>query len=520
MRRMSIFNDVLGPVMRGPSSSHTAGSYHIGVTFRHLLGEPPRNVSFKFQPGSSYAKTFRPQGVMQAYACAMMQIPLTDERFFSALDEAKRKNIGLHFEEQPLQYYDHPNSIEIEASGNSGRTISVAARSTGGGTFSIDRLNGWSILLEGKAYELLLECSNRHADAVIKTMRMCSATPSGLKSQKREGRSLIQGTYLSRPGLKDIEMLKDAPGVERIWQTEPVYFVPRGDLLFESAREMVGLAGRNGWTLGETVLEYEASLLGLSREDAMSEMVERLEIMGKSADLGFSDDALQLRLLDQSADKIRAAEREKRVAIGGIHTRAAACAMAVMHTTCSRGVVCAAPTGGAAGAVPGVVLTLMDAYRLTKRKAAMLLFAAAGIGLVTATRATFSAEVAGCQVEIGVAGAMAAAAVVEFAGGSADQAANAAAISLQNTMGSVCDHVQSMCEIPCHTRNAVAASSAFTCADLIIGGYVNPINLDESIDASYSCGRMLPVELRCTAGGGLSKTPSALKMKPRDFSSS
>jgi L-serine dehydratase len=104
---------------------------------------------------------------------------------------------------------------------------------------------------------------------------------------------------------------------------------------------------------------------------------------------------------------------------------------------------------------------------------------------------------------------MAAAAVVEFARGSAQQAADAAAISLQNTMGSVCDLVQGMCEIPCHTRNAVASSNAFVCADLILGGYQNPIPLDETIDAVYAVGRMLPRELRCTALGGLAQTPSA-----------
>jgi L-serine dehydratase len=110
---------------------------------------------------------------------------------------------------------------------------------------------------------------------------------------------------------------------------------------------------------------------------------------------------------------------------------------------------------------------------------------------------------------------MAAAAVVEAAGGSAAQAADAAAISFQNTMGLVCDPVQGAVEIPCHTRNAVAASSAFLCADLILGGYVNPIPLDETIDAVYAVGLMLPAELKCTALGGLSLAPSALNLSPR-----
>lgn len=112
------------------------------------------------------------------------------------------------------------------------------------------------------------------------------------------------------------------------------------------------------------------------------------------------------------------------------------------------------------------------------------------------------------------AGAMAAAAVVEFADGSAQQATDAAAIALQNTMGSVCDSVQGSCEIPCHTRNAVATSNAFVCADLILGGYHNPIPLDETIDATFAVGKTMPIELRCTARGGIAITPSALALKP------
>ena len=108
---------------------------------------------------------------------------------------------------------------------------------------------------------------------------------------------------------------------------------------------------------------------------------------------------------------------------------------------------------------------------------------------------------------------MAAAATVEAAGGTPAQAFDAAAISFQNTMGSVCDLVQGMVEIPCHTRNAVAAASAFVCADLVMGGYENPIPLDETVDAVYQVGRMLPVELRCTALAGLATCPSALAMK-------
>jgi len=89
-----------------------------------------------------------------------------------------------------------------------------------------------------------------------------------------------------------------------------------------------------------------------------------------------------------------------------------------------------------------------------------------------------------------------------------------AAEDLQNTMGTVCDLVQGIVEIPCHTRNAVAASAAFVNADLVLGGYHNPIPLDETIDAVYAVGLVMPAELRVTSLGGLAVTPSA-KASPR-----
>ncbi|NLW61200.1 MAG: serine dehydratase, partial [Synergistaceae bacterium] len=118
-----------------------------------------------------------------------------------------------------------------------------------------------------------------------------------------------------------------------------------------------------------------------------------------------------------------------------------------------------------------------------------------------------------CQVEIGAAGAMGAGAVVEAAGGSARQAADAGAIMFQNAMGLVCDLVQAIVEIPCHTRNGSFASQAFICADMILGGYYNAVHIDDTVDAVYSSGKMLPLELRCTSLGGMAVTPSALSMQ-------
>jgi L-serine dehydratase len=302
-------------------------------------------------------------------------------------------------------------------------------------------------------------------------------------------------------------------GIQRVWTTSPFFFSPLEHPLFKNGEEMISLAIEQNKSLGRIALKYEAQLLGISEEEAIEEMIRRYEIMSSGVEQGLKLKEEGMQLLTPSAYQIWKAEKEGQLAIGGLHTRAAIRALAVMHVNSSMGVVCAAPTGGAAGTLPGVITTLVEEKGLNDLETALAMFSAAGIGLILAMRGTFAAEVAGCQVEIGAAGAMAAAAVVETAGGSAKQAADAASISFQNTMGSVCDLVQGIVEIPCHTRNAAAASSAFICADLILGGYQNPIPLDETIDAVMSVGKMLPSELRCTAMGGLALTPSALAMK-------
>jgi L-serine dehydratase len=295
----------------------------------------------------------------------------------------------------------------------------------------------------------------------------------------------------------------------------PIFRVRKGEALFSSGAEMVRLAGRRRWSLGRAALAYEARLLGIAEKDVVSEVLDRYGIMRDSVRQGLAGRGVRMKLLKPSAGRIFRSEAGGGLPGGGLHARVAARAMAALHVSNSGGVVCAAPTGGSAGVLPGVMVTLAEERGLEGDRLALALLAAAAVGLVVARRATFAAEVAGCQVEIGAAGAMAAAAVVEASGGSAGRAADAAAVALQNTMGSVCDLVQGMCEIPCHTRNAVAASNAFVCADLVIGGYGNPVPLDETVDAAFASGKMLPAELRCTALGGLAVAPSALALKPR-----
>jgi L-serine dehydratase len=453
----SILNDVLGPVMRGPSSSHTAGSYHIAVTARSLLGEEPAAAELTFDPGGSYAETYWQQNADKAFVAGLLGWKLTDERFARALPIAARTGYEIAFRVAKLDRTDHPNMVRIDLRGRSGKSLTLLAKSTGGGTFAVVEVNGRRTAIDGK-----------------KPVRV--------------------------------------PGVGL---AAPVYFLQKGEPLFPDTAGTLAYAKRRRLSLGQAALRYEARLLGIDEDEAEAEMGRRFDIFRASVEEGLNPARVRMALLRPTAHKVLAAEKRGDLALGGRATRAAARALAVLHASNSGGVVCAAPTGGSAGVIPGTIVTQALEKKLSRKAIVEALFAAGAVGLAFVRRATFAAEIAGCQVEIGAAGAMAAAAVVETSGGTAGQACDAAAISLQNSMGSACDLVAGLCEIPCHTRNAAAAASAFICADLILGGYENPIPLDETVDASMAAGCMLPSELRVTSRGGLAVTPSAQALGKR-----
>lgn len=507
---VSIFNDVLGPVMRGQSSSHTAGSYYIGKLLRELAGGAPDEAVITFSPDGSYARVFRAQGSDLAFAAGLLGWSITDDKFHMALEIAEEKNLCIRFQVSPFPEADHPNSVKIALRKTDGKNMTAVAKSIGGGAVKIYRLNDWDIDLDGKNHVMLVPCAESDIPQLRSHLEMISRQ---MTTQEKGDRLLMTATLESSPDPAVRSKIQAVSSVDEIWISSPHVFPQRGHPVFYSAEDIRRIADEEDLSLGKIALRYESVLLGLAEEDCLEEMKKRLGIMQESIKNGFKDQKVDMQLLEASAYQVDQAIKENTVAMGGPHAEAAARAMAVMHTANSMGIVCAAPTGGSAGVLPGVMSVLIEKKGLDETQAALALFAAGAIGLILSIRATFAAEIAGCQVEIGAAGAMGAAAVVEAVGGRVDQALDASAISFQNTMGSVCDLIQGICEIPCHTRNATAASSAFVCADLILGGYRNPIPLDETVDAVFSSGKMLPAELRCTSLGGLAVVPSALRLK-------
>ncbi|MDP6459144.1 MAG: hypothetical protein QGF78_07510, partial [Candidatus Bathyarchaeota archaeon] len=132
-KNVSIFNEVLGPVMHGPSSSHTAASYFIGRLIRNLIDDEPETINITFGEGGSYAEVYSQQGSDLGFATGLMGWEITEERFFDALGEARDSGLSITFTVRVLDENDHPNAIEIRGASTGGREIRVIARSIGGG---------------------------------------------------------------------------------------------------------------------------------------------------------------------------------------------------------------------------------------------------------------------------------------------------------------------------------------------------------------------------------------------------
>jgi len=501
--------------MRGPSSSHTAGAFHIASMARSMLGGSPTKAVLTFDPAGSYAATYVQQGADRAFATGLMGKPLTDESFFTALADARRAGMQIEFQIRALPDADHPNTVQMELEAADSSTLRLLARSIGGGEVEITRVDGRPVLFTGSAHEILAEVPAAAESAARALISADGALLAPLEVSAESGVARLVARRRTPLPSRIRDALRALHASARTWEASPVYFVQTGQPLFGSAAQMVELADERRLSLGQLAVTYESQLLGISETQVMREALRRWDIMAQSVELGLQPDFKGLQLLAPSAGAVFQAEAAGKLSARSLHTRAAARALAVMHVDASMGVVCAAPTGGSAGVIPGAILTIAEERSLTRQQIALALLAAGAIGLIVAQRATFAAEIAGCQVEIGASGAMAAAAVVDALGGSARQACDAAAISFQNTMGSVCDLLHGAVEIPCHTRNAAAAACAFVNADLILGGYANPIPLDETIDAVYSVGLAMPPELRCTSKGGLAVAPSAKAIKPR-----
>ncbi len=284
--------------------------------------------------------------------------------------------------------------------------------------------------------------------------------------------------------------------------------------MFDSLAQMIALAQTQGQPLHAIVIAREMAQSGRDRQTVRDKMYKRLVVMRKSAEEGIARPVRSLSGIS-GGNAWRLWQRLQsgyQPITGPILSRAVARAMAVNEVNAGMGCIVATPTAGSAGILPGVLLTLQEAYGFSDEQLVDALFTASGVGAVIARRASISGAAGGCQAETGSAAAMAAAAAVALLGGSPHQSGQAVAITLKNMLGLVCDPVAGLVEAPCVKRNAAGAAQCFIAVDMALAGIESVIPPDEVIDAMARIGRRMDPRFKETAEGGLATTPTGLRL--------
>lgn len=293
------------------------------------------------------------------------------------------------------------------------------------------------------------------------------------------------------------------------------------DFNYSSVASVTAAAKRNGLPVSALVLKQQAQQLELSEEAVYEHMRANYQVMAECIEPGCRKDLRSTSgLTGGSAYKMRQVSQRGQSLTGSFLSGALYRALAVSELNASMGRIVAAPTAGSCGILPAALLTMQEEKGLSEEACVMSLFTASAVGMVIANNASLAGAQGGCQAECGSAAAMAAAAIVELAGGTPDMVEHAIAIAIKNIMGLVCDPVAGLVEIPCIKRNASGVAGAFVAAELALAGIESAIPADEVIWTMKKVGDSMSSTLKETAEGGLAATPTARKLHEQVFGTS
>lgn len=506
----SIF-DILGPVMTGPSSSHTAGAVRIGLMARNIAGEQPKRACITFY--GSLSETYKGHMTDSGVVAGLLGMDVDDQGIRGALQSARER--GMEIEIRPLSSSDkNPNTIELDLETGTG-TFHIESITVGGGEVLLSFIDGFPVELRGK-HETLLVFLETGADEP-ELLKGANAAVS------KPGPAIANcGTLLVLKPEKPLDdcFLKNIANSDGV---RAVRLLPRlydygssaGSALFGTVEEMLHLVRSSGKSLPEAGEAFEEGRSGLDRESVRRKLARVWAVMDESGKMGLSgnNDMVGGLMPGNDGKRIFDAYSRGKTISGSILPFAIARALAAMEVNASMGHVCAAPTAGSCGVLPGVLSAAVEKLAATEEEILDSLLVAGLYGALIAAKAPVSGALGGCQSEIGVASAMAAAALVQIGGGSAEETAQGMALALKSLLGLVCDPVAGPVEVPCIKRNAVGVANAFSAADMALAGIRSVIPPDEVIDALRNVQLLMPVELRDTTLGGLSITETAKRLK-------
>jgi L-serine dehydratase len=506
----SIFNDVIGPVMRGPSSSHCAASLRIARLCRDLMDEEIKHILIEFDPNGSLATTHKSQGSDMGLFGGFLGWEPYDERLPSS--EKHLAEAGINYEIKICELLEkHPNTYQITLS-NDKEARRLTAISTGGGMIEVIQIDGNKVSIAGDYHETLVYCSS---SVGIKEFLEANVDYDEIIFHEGENPCLeIKSQEPIPAAIRNALLQMDAVhAVKCLHPVLPIKARKNLTVPFITCAEMLAFNQDKNQALWELAVTYESERGGISRDEVFEKMRAIIRIMGNAIETGLNGTSYNDRILGSQSPNYQKSFQANQLIGGDVLNKTIMYVSAIMEVKSSMGVIVAAPTAGSCGGLPGVVFGAAHSFGADEDTIVRAMLSAGLIGVFIAAHATFAAEVGGCMAETGSGGGMAAAALVEMNGGTLAQSIAAASIALQNSLGIICDPIGNRVEAPCLGRNVMAATNAISCANMALANYEHLIPLDEVIETMKAVGDQIHHTLRCTNLGGLSITNTAKRIE-------
>ena len=285
---------------------------------------------------------------------------------------------------------------------------------------------------------------------------------------------------------------------------------------FTSIQQMLEETSSSGLPLWDAIRQADCQRQGISPQQSWDKMAAMLQAM-EDADRSYQEtDRSHSGLSGGDGGKMARYIRAGKPLCGPVLSEVMAGALRMGECNACMKRIVAAPTAGACGVLPAVLLPYARQFQAEADRLVEALYVASGFGMVIAARASISGAEGGCQAEIGSAAAMAAPALVHLQGGTPEQMANACAMAVKNLLGLVCDPVGGLVEVPCVKRNVIGAMDALSAAQMALAGIESRVPPDQVLDAMREVGQSLPHTLRETGKGGLAATPFGLRYTPKE----
>ena len=513
--KSSIFNDVLGPVMRGPSSSHTAASWRIARIAVQILDDELGSALVEFDRHGVWASNYVEQGTALGMNAGLLGIDMTDDKILELDDIGRKLAVKIEYKISDFET-DHPNTVRLTLHGRNGKSITLTGVSTGGGMFEIRKIDDFPVRLFGDDHELVVFFKHELSDDFRKMIDLQSPEncyPGWYRNNSKDLLIIQSSKEIPDSYFQNIIKKEETRSAVKVAPVMPIVRGNEKEYPFDSVQSMINYGMAKNLGLGELGVIYEQCRSGLEKEEVIRKMKELVSIIENSISKGLAGTVFKDRVLHQQSHLIGKSVKDGRLLSDDLTNRIISNVSALMESKSSLGVIVAAPTAGACGALGGTLKAIADYRQLDDENKILAYFAAGMIGVFIAEGPGFSAEEFGCQVECGAASSMTAAALAEIAGGSVKNAVDAASMALQNMIGLICDPIADRVEAPCLGKNISAAMNALSSSTMALSGFDALIPLDQVIQTVYNVGKTLPFESRCTGLGGLAATPRALEIK-------